>query len=216
MGFFSRFSRGNEPLNRIEAFSDGVFAIVVTLLVLDLHVPDLHFGANNPTELWRQLQNGGFLPNLLSWFISFVIVCKFWVNHHHVIGLARRANYTLMWLNALFLLGQSFVPFPTALMGRYPGNPLAVAIFGLVMALNTLLFMLLHHYVLTRLIKPERAAQQVTNVIPKSFGGVACYLLAAGLAYESVWLAFAIYLLTPLLFIVPPEREAPQAETQRY
>ena len=211
MGFFSRFSKGREPLNRIEAFSDGVFAIVVTLLVLDLKVPShdhFQFGQTSTKEMLTMLGREDFWPTLLSWFISFIIVCKFWVNHHHVIGLARHANYTLMWLNALFLLGQAFVPFPTALMGAYHLNPFAVALFGVVMAINTLLFMLLHHYILTRLIKPEKEVEQVRNVIPKSLLGVGGYLVAAALAWVYVWAAFAFYLVTPLLFIVPPVKDS--------
>src|SRR6266542_2046146 len=136
MGLFDRFARGELRLNRIEAFSDGVFAIVVTLLVLELKVPELHEPAS-VSELGRQLRD--LFPRFLSWLISFIIVAKFWLNHHHVL-LARHADYAMVWLNSIFLMFQSFVPFPTAMMGEYPPNRLAVSIFGLVMALNTMLF----------------------------------------------------------------------------
>jgi uncharacterized membrane protein len=131
MRIFSRFSKGNLGLTRIEAFSDGVFAIVVTLLVLELKIPPLH-EPNSVAELRRELLD--IAPKFLSWLISFIIVCKFWLNHHHVIGIARSANYTLVWMNSIFLMFQSFVPFPTSLMGEYPCNPLAVSLFGVVMA----------------------------------------------------------------------------------
>ena len=72
----------------------------------------------------------------MSWLISFIIVCKFWLNHHHLLGLARHADYGLVWLNAIFLMGQSFIPFPTALVGEYHGNALAVSFFGCVFALK--------------------------------------------------------------------------------
>jgi uncharacterized membrane protein len=101
------------------------------LLVLELHVPTLR----DPTsagELGGQLLE--LLPKFLSWLISFVIVCKFWLNHHHILGLARYADYGMVWLNSLFLMGQSFIPFPTAMMGEYATNPLAVSAFGVVMA----------------------------------------------------------------------------------
>src|SRR5881397_3760164 len=127
MNLLARFKRGHLHLTRIEAFSDGVFAIVVTLLVLELKLPVLK-DHGSVSELAHQLVE--LAPKFLSWLISFIIVCKFWLNHHHVLGLARHANYAMVWLNALFLMFQSFVPFPTALMGEYPGNPLAVPFFA--------------------------------------------------------------------------------------
>src|ERR1700693_4919001 len=140
MRFFHRFTQGELHLTRIEAFSDGVFAVAVTLLVLDLKVPVLNDHAD-VHELAQALFDQ--LPRLLSWLISFIIVCKFWLNHHHLLGLARHADYGFVWLNSIFLLGQSFIPFPTAMVGQYPKNALAVSFFGCVFALNTLLFMAL-------------------------------------------------------------------------
>src|SRR4029077_7267657 len=99
MSLFARFKQGRLRLTRIEAFSDGVFAIIVTLLVLELKVPPLkdHAGV---AELAHQLV--GLFPKFLSWLISFIIVCKFWLNHHHMLGLARHADYGMVWLNSIF------------------------------------------------------------------------------------------------------------------
>ena len=80
------------------------------------------------------------LPKFLSWLISFTIVCKFWLNHHHLLAFARDATYGMIGVNSIFLMGQALIPFPTALMAEYPTNALAVSLFGVVMALNTLLF----------------------------------------------------------------------------
>jgi uncharacterized membrane protein len=202
MGFLNRFSQGNLRLNRIEAFSDGVFAIVVTLLVLELKVPTLKepWSVN---ELRHQLFE--LSPKFLSWLISFVIVCKFWLNHHHILGLARHANYGMVWLNSIFLMSQAFVPFPTALMGEYPVNPLAVTLFGAVMAINTLLFIALHLYILRRFLKPELAGRHDPHIILKSLVGPFSYSLGAALAWSSVHAAFIIYMITPFFFIVPPQ-----------
>lgn len=205
MPFLDRFSRGELPLGRIEAFSDGVFAVVVTLLVLDLKVPTLADHAS-VRELAAALADQA--PKFVSWLISFVIVCKFWLNHHHVLGIARHATYGLVWINSLFLLMQSMTPFPTALMGEYPGNPLAVGLFGVVMALNTLLFMALHAYVLRKVLKPERAAEQLPDVIARSWIGVASYLVGVAAAWIHPYLAFVAYAVTPVFFIVPPTRPA--------
>lgn len=201
MRLLNRFARGELGLSRIEAFSDGVFAIVVTLLVLELRVPSLH-NPGSVSELGHQLHE--LLPKFLSWLISFIIVCKFWLNHHHLLGLARHANYSMVWLNSLFLMCQSFIPFPTAMMGEYPTNPLAVSMFGLVMAVNTVMFIVLQAYVIHNLIKPDLADAQDPHLTLKSCVGVLSYLIGATAAWFSVETAFLIYLLTPLFFIVPP------------
>ena len=188
-------------LNRIEAFSDGVFPIVVTLLVLDLAVPVLRDPASGHELADRLLAQ---LPRFLSWLISFIIVCKFWLNHHHVLGLACHATYALVWLNSIFLMLQSFIPFPTALMGQYATNPLAVSLFGVV-ALNTLAFMLLHAYILRNLLKPELAGTQDPHIMLKSFVGPLSYLTGVAVSWLNVDAAFVVYFVTPLFFIVPPE-----------
>jgi uncharacterized membrane protein len=200
MKFFARFSRGKLPLGRIEAFSDGVFAIIVTLLVLEIKVPALR-DASSVQELSGHLRE--FLPRFFGWMISFIIVCKFWLNHHHLFRQARHANYALVWMNAIFLMFQAFVPFPTALMGEYPANPLAVSLFGVVMALNTLLFILLQGYIIRNLLKPEFVGLQDPHLLRKSLVGIAAYLVGVGGAWINVNIAFVAYAITPLLFIVP-------------
>jgi uncharacterized membrane protein len=203
MHMLARFKQGELRLTRIEAFSDGVFAIIVTLLVLELKVPALKDHAS-VAELGHQLVE--LLPKFLSWLISFIIVCKFWLNHHHVLGLARHADYGLVWVNSIFLMGQAFIPFPTALMGEYASNRLAVSFFGCVFAINTLLFIALHAYVLRRAAKPELIAKQPPHILRKSYIGVVSYLLGAIAAWFTIYAAFIIYLITPLFFITPPQK----------
>lgn len=201
MRFLSRFRDGELRLTRIEAFSDGVFAIIVTLLVLELKVPPLKDHAS-VAELAHALRE--IAPKFLSWLISFVIVCKFWLNHHHILGQARHADYGFIWLNAIFLMGQSFIPFPTAMMGEYPDNPLAVSFFGIVFAINTLLFLALQAYIERRLTKPDLAPSQDPHGVVKGMIGPASYLVGAGLAWISIPAAFIAYALTPLFYITPP------------
>jgi uncharacterized membrane protein len=209
--FLRRFSRGELRLTRIEAFSDGVFAVAVTLLVLDLKVPVLADHAD-VGELARALLDQ--LPKFVSWLISFIIVCKFWLNHHHLLGLARHADYGFAWLNSIFLMGQSFIPFPTAMVGEYPDNALAVSFFGGVFALNTLLFMALQAHILHRLIKPELAARQDPHGLRKAFVGPLSYLAGAGAAWVYTPAAFIIYALTPLFYITPPQAGGEQSHDQ--
>ena len=192
----------HKETSRVEAFSDGVFAIVVTLLVLELKLPPLKDHAS-VSELAHQLVE--LAPKFLSWLISFIIVCKFWLNHHHVLNLAHHADYGLAWLNSMFLMGQAFIPFPTAMMGEHPTNPLAVSIFGVVFAVNTLLFIALQRYIVRNLIKPELASAQDPRALIKAMVGPSSYLIGAAAAWVSVHAALVIYLLTPLFYITPPE-----------
>lgn len=202
-----RFSRGDLRLSRIESFSDSVFAIVVTILVLELTVPVLR-DRGSPLELWGRLLQE--LPKFLSWLISFIIVCKFWLNHNWVLGLANRANYGLAWLNSIFLMTQAFIPFPTAVMGEYATNPLAVSLFGVVMATTTLLFIALQLYIEKNLLKPELAGTLDPHGIQKGLVGSLGYLVGAAAAWYRVEGAFLVYLLTPLFFIVPSQGDQPK------
>jgi uncharacterized membrane protein len=210
MHLFDRFSTGHMRLGRIEGFSDGVFAIVVTLLVLDFTAPVLR-NASNPEELGHHLIT--MLPALLSWMISFIIVCKFWLNHHWALGLAAYADYGVVWLNSIFLMFQSFVPFPTDLMGRYPANPVAVSLFGIVMALNTFLFMALQSYIFKHLLKPECANERDPNGTIKALVGPLFYLIGAAVAWRCTPASFVFYIITPLFFITPPTRKTEEQAT---
>lgn len=103
-------------------------------------------------------------------------------------------------------MGQSFIPFPTAMMGELASNPLAVSALGAVMAFNTVLFIVLHAYILRRLIRPEAVETVIPGILRKSFVGVLSYAIGAAAAWATVYAAFAVYLLTPLFFLVPPTR----------
>jgi len=125
---------------RVEALSDGVFAIVVTLLVLEIKVPHVA-DHGSIAELADAL--GALAPKFVSWVISFATVCVIWLNHHRLFMRIGRLDNGLFWLNANLLLWTSFIPFPTALMGDYPGNRLAASFYGIVMLLMAFAFVLM-------------------------------------------------------------------------
>jgi uncharacterized membrane protein len=188
---------------RVEALSDGVFAIVVTLLVLEIRVPHVA-GAGSVPELLAALR--GLAPKFVSWVISFATVCVIWLNHHRLLRFAGRIDSGLFWCNANLLLWTSFIPFPTALMGDYPGNPLAVSLYGVVMLLMGLAFLLLRARMLRvpGLLHEEadravfRARTAWTAVL-----GPAAYALGASLAWLSPVAAFACYAGVALYFVLP-------------
>src|SRR5215471_4039081 len=107
---------------RLEAFSDGVFAIVITLLILNVRVPDgrtLTLGALRP-----------LIPPLGTFVLSFIIVGVYWISHHHTLHFLKEVNRRLLWLNLLVLLCVVYIPFPTSLLGTGFNNPLAVRLYG--------------------------------------------------------------------------------------
>jgi uncharacterized membrane protein len=197
------FRLGSFSKGRLEAFSDGVFAIVVTLLVLELRVPQITV-PQSVDELAAALL--ALLPKLISWIISFAVTCVIWLNHHRLLDTFRGINHGLFWMNALLLLWVSFVPFPTALLGDYPANPLAVSFYGVALSLMGLSFVAMRWYVLTHaeLLKDEvdRRAFRASTRLSFIFGA-ALYLIAALLAWVQPVFAFAIYLFIPIYFIFP-------------
>src|SRR5262249_48029527 len=110
--------------NRIEALSDGIFAIAMTVLVLGIQVPD----GGGEAELSARLVTLG--PQLDSYALSFVMLGVMWVGHHYQFQYICRADRGFLWLNLVFLLAVTFVPFATGVLGNYPGAPLAVFLYG--------------------------------------------------------------------------------------
>ena len=107
------FRSGEADTDRIEAFSDGVLAIVITLLVLEITPPSVQGG---DAELWRALAR--MLPVIAAWVVSFLFVLVFWVSHHYLFASLAKVDRGVLWLNGLFLLFISFTPFPTSLQAR--------------------------------------------------------------------------------------------------
>jgi len=120
----------------------------------------------------------------------------------------------MVWLNSIFLMGQAFIPFPTALMGEYPMNPLAVSLFGIVMAVHTLLFIALQSYIMRNLIRPGLVDARVPHLTQKSLIGVISYLLGVTATLFKVPIAFVLYALTPLFFITPPQARPNRGTTE--
>jgi uncharacterized membrane protein len=124
---------------RLEALSDGVFAIVITLLILDIKVPDVEY-----SQLAAALI--AVLPRIYAYVISFGVIGVYWLAHHQSLQLIAKLNGYLIWLNFAYLLAVSFMPFPTALLGRYPMQPIPIVIYGLNLIVANLTGLLLTLY----------------------------------------------------------------------
>lgn len=143
--------RGDEEFSRVLAFSDGLFAIAMTLLVVGIEVPEL--GKPSERELWDALTD--LQPAYVSFFISFVVIGRYWIAHHQFIRLLDKLDYGLIWWNTIYLAFVAFLPFPTALLGTYFENPVSIVAYaiavGLVSGLEVVLLRHAHrHHLLER------------------------------------------------------------------
>src|SRR5829696_905510 len=139
---------------RIVNFSDGVFAIVITLLILTIRAPDIP-DASAAQELPSRLL--ALTPKFLSYIISFLVVATYWMAHHSAFELIRGYDRTLLWLNFLFLMTISFLPFPTSLLGEYAEQQLTVVIYAATAAIASLLLVSISWYATSghRLVAPD-------------------------------------------------------------
>ena len=200
---FGKFSKA-----RIETFSDGVFAIIVTLLVLELKVPHIE-EVKSPVELIKALIS--LAPKFLSWIISFLLVCVVWINHHRLLDQFKGINNGMFWANANLLMWCSFVPFPTALIGDYPENKLALFFFGISLSLTAFAFTIMRLYAtkhqgLLNDFVDIKVFKQGTKL--SFIYGTLAYWIAASLAWINPMISFAIYFLIPVYFIFPKASKA--------
>ena len=131
-----QMAEDDKGLERIVFFSDAVFAIAITLLVLNIEVPDIPQGLV-AQELPGQLL--GLWPKYLSYVISFLVILTFWMAHHSIFSHLRSYDRSLMWLNSLFLMCVAFLPFPSALLGEYGDQQLVVVIYAASLGITRLL-----------------------------------------------------------------------------
>lgn len=184
---------------RVEAFSDGVFAIAITLLILDVHVPAPSAGPLL-IALARQW------PAYIAFLISFAFIGIMWVNHHRLFNHIRRSDNTLMFLNLLLLLGVCVVPFPTALLSAHyyaPDRKVAAAVFNgtyvfIAIAFNVLWF----HAVRARLLDPE-AAESARSISKQYIVGEVLYPVCFALTWVSVAASLALNVALAVFFALP-------------
>jgi uncharacterized membrane protein len=191
---------------RIQAFSDGVFSIVMTLLVLEIHVPYVT-GPNVSVELAHDLS--AMMPKFFSYALSFGIVCIWWVAHHHLYDVLRKSDRGLLWFNSLFLFWLAFVPFPTAMLGDYPKERIAVICYGAVMMFAGFSFSWMRYYAffIGELTYTDIDRDLLKRAMIKSAFNPILHLSAVMLAFVSTTLAITLYAIIPMLFFVPSQLE---------
>lgn len=187
---------------RLEALGDGVFAIVMTLLVLELKIPEWEGEVSNQ-RIWEYLHHLG--PSLMSFGLSFAVLGIMWFAHrmeHIFIG---AVNRTLIWLNMLFYLFICLIPFSAAMLGRYPDTQLVVILYGgnLIFAI-AFLYGIWHYGTALPGLREREVPSELKKEIGILFGlAPLLYTLAIGLSFAQPRWGFYCYLLTPLLYLVP-------------
>ncbi len=181
---------------RLEAFSDGVFAIVITLLILDIRLPEVSY-ENLPKALFE------LLPRIVSYVMSFAVIGLYWVGHHQSFRFVSRTDSVFLWMNILLLLFVSFIPFPTSLLGKYPSKEIPVLIYGInLVATNVTGFgMLLYIYHHPELASAEFTKENFRKQLP-IYGLVNFfYLVAIGLSFAAPMVSYIIYMLVLIVLI---------------
>ena len=205
MNLGNRFRYWKFSKMRLETFSDAVFAIIMTLLVLEIKVPHIE-EPHSTAVMWQALWH--LSPKIWSWVISFIFVGIMWLHHHNIIRMATQADYGMIWINLLFLMAASFVPFPTAFAGEYPHQPMPLFLLCIVMSFTTLIFVCLYWYVAKFYLDARYDRKNMMRNVRKSLlAGPLTYSIAAGMAWVNITVAYAIIFFVPILYILPLDKE---------
>ncbi len=180
---------------RLEAFSDGVIAILITIMVLELKIPH-----GTDCEALRPL-----LPVFLTYVLSFLYLAIYWNNHHHMLHAADRVNGRILWANMHLLFWLSLIPFTTGWMGENHFAPLPTAVYGGVLLLAGIAYLVLQN----ALVAEQGPNSKLTLAVGKDVKGklsLGLYAAAIPLAFVNQWIADGLYVLVAILWLIPDRR----------
>ncbi len=180
---------------RLEAFSDGVLAVIITIMVLELHAPE---GADLAAL-------AASLPTLIFYVLSFVYIGIYWNNHHHMMQATHSVTGPILWANLHLLFWLSLVPFATAWMGEHPGESLPVATYGVVLILAAVAYTLLSRLIIAHEGPTSTLARAVGADI-KGWVSLGLYVVAIGTAFVAPMVAKLIYAGVAAIWFIPDRR----------
>jgi uncharacterized membrane protein len=180
---------------RLEAFSDGVIAIIITIMVLELKVPH-----GDTLDALAPL-----LPNFLSYVLSFVYVGIYWNNHHHMLHTCEQVSGPILWANLHLLFWLSLFPITTAWLGENHLAPAPSALYGAVLLMAALAYRLLQHVIIT-VQGPDSLLKKAVGTDWKGTVSPIVYLIGTAAAFRSPWIAQSLYALVAVLWVVPDQR----------
>lgn len=180
---------------RLAAFSDGVIAIIITIMVLELKVPH--------GDDWAALSK--LIPVFLSYVLSFIFVGIYWNNHHHLLHASRRVTSAVMWANMHLLFWLSLIPFATGWMGENHFAALPVAVYGVAMLMPAIAYYILQTCIVRANGADDSLAEALGRDIKGKLSPLFC-VIGIGLAFFNPWMACAAYVLLALMWLIPDRR----------
>jgi uncharacterized membrane protein len=183
------------PSGRLGAFSDGVLAIIITIMVLEMKVPH---GASIG-DLWP------LLPVFLSYVLSFVYVGIYWNNHHHMLHVTERVNGAILWANLHLLFWLSLIPFVTGWMGENNFAPAPTAVYGVVLLAAAIAYRILQRVIIAEHGESSLLATAISGDL-KGKLSVLLYAIAIPTAFLHQWISGGIYVLSALIWLIPDRR----------
>jgi uncharacterized membrane protein len=180
---------------RLEAFSDAVIAIIITIMILELKVPA---GSD-----WAALRT--MVPAMLTYLLSFVFLGIYWTNHHHLLHAAHRVTGGVLWANLHLLFWLSLTPIATAWMGEHHEAALPNAVYGAVLLLSAIAYTILQ----TTILRTEQSDSLLAQAVGRDWKGKAsmlAYVAAIALAFVNQWISDALYVAVVLTWLVPDRR----------
>ena len=182
--------------NRLEAFSDGVIAIIITIMVLELHVPAHADGLADLKPL---------IPVLLSYLLSFIYVGIYWNNHHHMFQSTEKVTGGILWSNLHLLFWLSLFPFTTAWVGANHLASAPTAVYAFVLMMAGVAYYILEHAIIRQQGKDSLLARAIGNRWKENISPL-CYLAAIPLAFVSPYISQALFIFVAILWLVPDRR----------
>lgn len=180
---------------RLEAFSDGVLAIIITIMVLELKVPhEANLAALRP-----------LIPIFLSYVLSFIYIGIYWNNHHHLFQAVRQVNGRVLWANLHLLFWLSLIPFVTAWTGENQFTAVPVAFYGIVLLLAAIAYFILSRTLIASHGKDSTLAVAIGRDL-KGWISVAAYIVAIAFSFFIPWLACLLYVLVAVMWLIPDRR----------
>ena len=180
---------------RLEAFSDGVIAILITIMVLELKIP-------HATD-WAALRP--LLPVFLTYVLSFVYLAIYWNNHHHMLHATDQINGKILWANMHLLFWLSLVPFITGWMGENHFAPLPTAVYGAVLLAAAIAYYLLQKMIIAQQGRNSKLRAAIGRDLKGKISPL-IYLAAIPLAFVNQWISVALYVIVALMWLIPDRR----------
>jgi TMEM175 potassium channel family protein len=181
--------------DRLTAFSDGVIAIIITIMVLEMHVPH----GSDAAAL------AAAVPSFLSYVLSFIYVGIYWNNHHHLLHTVTHVDGLILWANLDLLFWLSLIPVATAWLGQNPSAPMPTAVYGVMLLMPAIAYVLLQWAIIHRHGKRSVLAEALGADLKGKLSPI-LYVAGIALAFVYPWLSIVLYVLVAIIWLVPDQR----------